>query len=61
MQDVQQRSARLILRLAEASKLDQAALKRLGARAVVTSAGGRVDLLLDEATAGSVAGQLAAA
>ena len=61
VQDVQQRSARLILRLAEASKLDETALKGLGARAVVTSAGGRVHLLLDEATAGSVAGQLAAA
>jgi PTS system N-acetylglucosamine-specific IIC component len=54
VEDVQQRSERLILRLGDADKLDEPALKRLGARAVVRSAGGRLHLLVDETTAASL-------
>ena len=56
--DVQQRSCRLIVNLTDAAKLDQGALKRLGARAVVRSAGGRIHLLTDELTAASVLAEL---
>jgi PTS system N-acetylglucosamine-specific IIC component len=59
VEDFQQRSTRLILRLADAAKLDEAALKRLGARAVTRSAGGRIHLLLDETAAGEAAAALA--
>jgi len=59
VEEYQQRSTRLIVRLADSAKLDEAALKTLGARAVTRSAGGRIHLLLDEATAGRVAAALA--
>jgi PTS system N-acetylglucosamine-specific IIC component len=59
VEDFQQRSTRLIFRLADAAKLDEAALKRLGARAVTRSAGGRIHLLLDETAAGEAAAALA--
>ena len=49
--DVQSRPGRLIVRLGDETNFDEAALKRLGARAVVRSEGGRVHLLADEATA----------
>jgi PTS system N-acetylglucosamine-specific IIC component len=58
VEDVRQRSARLILSVADAAKLDETALERLGARAVTRSDGGRVHVLLDEATAESVAAAL---
>jgi len=59
--DVQQRSTRLILRVADPAKLDEPALKRLGARAVVQSGGGWFHLLLDEPTATALSRQLSAA
>ena len=55
---LRQRSTRLILSLADASKLDEAALKKLGVRAVTLSGGGQVHVLLDEATAETVAAVL---
>jgi PTS system N-acetylglucosamine-specific IIC component len=58
VEDVRQRSTRLILSLADPAKLDEASLKRLGARAVTRSAGGRVHILLDQPTAEAVAGAL---
>ena len=58
VKDVQQRSSRLIVNLADAAKLDQHALKRLGARAVVRSAGGRIHVLTDQPTAASVFAEL---
>ena len=59
VEELRQRSTRLILRLADAAKLDEAALKRLGARAVTRSEGGRVHVLLDEPAAEGVAAALA--
>jgi phosphotransferase system IIB component len=58
VEDMRQRSTRLIVRLADPAELDEAALKRLGARAVTRSNGGRVHVLLDEPTAESVAAAL---
>jgi PTS system N-acetylglucosamine-specific IIC component len=58
IEDVRQRSTRLILSLADPAKLDEASLKRLGARAVTRLAGGRVHVLVDEPTAEAVAGSL---
>ncbi|MGE5562048.1 MAG: N-acetylglucosamine-specific PTS transporter subunit IIBC [Bacillota bacterium] len=58
VEDVRQRSTRLILSLADAGKLDAAALRQLGVRAVARSDGGRVHLLVDEPTAESVAAAL---
>jgi PTS system N-acetylglucosamine-specific IIC component len=58
VEDLRQRSTRLILRLADAARLDRAALERLGARAVTRSESGRVHVLLDEPTAERVAAAL---
>jgi PTS system N-acetylglucosamine-specific IIC component len=58
LKDLQQRSSRLILSLADPGKLDEAALMRLGARAVTRTGGGRVHVLLDEATAERMSGAL---
>jgi PTS system N-acetylglucosamine-specific IIC component len=58
VEELRQRSTRLIVRLADPAELDEAALKRLGARAVTRSNGGRVHVLLDEPTAESVAAAL---
>lgn len=55
IEDLQHRSTRLVVRLADVAKLDEPALKRLGARAVVRSEGGRVHVLLDETTGDQVA------
>ncbi|MGZ2411096.1 N-acetylglucosamine PTS system EIICBA or EIICB component [Sphingomonas sp. F9_3S_D5_B_2] len=61
VQDVQQRAGRLILRLADAGKLDESGLKSLGARGVVRSEAARVHILTDASTATSLAAQLQAA
>lgn len=58
LEDVRQRSTRLILGLADAAKLDGEALRRLGARAVARSGAGHVHVLLDEPTAEAVAAAL---
>ena len=58
VEELRQRSTRLIVGLADAGKVDEAALKRLGARAITHSAGGRVHVLLDEPTAEGVAAAL---
>lgn len=58
VEDVRQRSTRVILSVADAAKLDERALKRLGARAVTRTDGGRIHLLLDEQTAEGVAAAL---
>ena len=58
VEDVRLRSTRLILGLADAAKLDSDALRRLGARAVSRSNGGRIHLLLDQAEATGVAALL---
>jgi PTS system N-acetylglucosamine-specific IIC component len=58
VEELQRRLSRLVLKIADAAKLDKAALSELGARAVVVSAGGRVHILLDERTAGAVESQL---
>jgi PTS system N-acetylglucosamine-specific IIC component len=58
IQDVRLRSTRLIFGLADAGKLDEPALKRLGARAVTRSDGGRIHVLLDPAAAESVVAAL---
>jgi N-acetylglucosamine PTS system EIICBA or EIICB component len=58
VEELRQRSTRLILTLADAGKLDESALKSLGARAVTRSAGGRVHVLLDRLSAESVAAAL---
>jgi PTS system N-acetylglucosamine-specific IIC component len=58
VEDIQRRSTRLILKLADAAKLDEAALKRLGARSVVRSDGGRVHVLADESSTASVVAAL---
>jgi PTS system N-acetylglucosamine-specific IIC component len=59
IEEFQHRSTRLILRLVDAAKLDEAALKRLGTHAVTHSPGGRIHLLLDEAAASRAAAALA--
>jgi len=58
VEDLRQRSTRLILMLGDAGRLDEAALQKLGARAVTRSEGGRVHILLDEGLAQSVAAAL---
>jgi len=58
VEELRQRSTRLILRLADAARMDESALRRLGARAVTRSGGGRVHVLLDEPTAEGVAAAL---
>jgi len=58
LEDVRQRSTRLILGIADAAKLDESALKRLGARAVRRTEQGRVHVLLDASTAEAVAASL---
>ncbi|MFL6737499.1 MAG: N-acetylglucosamine-specific PTS transporter subunit IIBC [Sphingomonas sp.] len=58
VEDVRLRSSRLILSLADAARLDKEALKRLGARAVERSDGGRIHLLVDEAQAAGIAALL---
>jgi PTS system N-acetylglucosamine-specific IIC component len=58
VEELRQRSTRLILRLADAARMDESALRRLGARAVTRSGGGRVHILLDEPTAEGVAAAL---
>ena len=51
VEDVRKRSTRLIVTLRDQDKLDESALKGLGARAIARSGQGRVHLLLNEATA----------
>jgi PTS system N-acetylglucosamine-specific IIC component len=58
VEELRQRSTRLILRLTDPAKADEAALKRLGARAFTQSDGGSVHVLLDEPTAEGVAAAL---
>ena len=58
VEDVRQRATRLIVSLANPDKLDDAALKALGARAVTRSVGGLVHVLLDQPTAESAAASL---
>jgi PTS system N-acetylglucosamine-specific IIC component len=58
VEDVRQRSTRLILRLTDPAKLDEAAVKQLGARAVTRSEGGLIHVLLDAADAESAAAAL---
>jgi phosphotransferase system IIB component len=58
VENLQQRSTRLILRLVDAAKLNQEALEKLGAHAVAKSPGGLVHVILDEATATRVAAAL---
>jgi PTS system N-acetylglucosamine-specific IIC component len=55
VEQLDHRSTRLVVRLADPARLDEAALKRLGARAVARSDGGSVHILLDQATAAQVA------
>jgi PTS system N-acetylglucosamine-specific IIC component len=59
--DLQQRSSRLIMRFTDVARLDERALKSLGARAIVRSEGDRVHILTDELTAASVGAAFAAA
>ena len=59
VEELRQRLTRLIVRLADPAKLDESALRRLGARAITRSDGGRVHVLLDEPTAEGVAAALA--
>ena len=61
VEDLHQRTSRLIMRLKDASGIDDQELKELGARAVVKSPGGRIHLLLDEKSAASVAAAYAGA
>jgi len=58
VEEVRQRATRLIISLADPDKLDDAALKALGARAVTRSVGGLVHVLLDQPTAESAAASL---
>jgi PTS system N-acetylglucosamine-specific IIC component len=58
VENLQQRSTRLILRLVDAAKLNRAALEKLGAHAVSKSPGGLVHVILDEPTATRVAAAL---
>jgi PTS system N-acetylglucosamine-specific IIC component len=58
VEDVRQRATRLILSLADPAAADEGALKKLGARAVTRSEGGRIHLLLHEAAAEHVAAAL---
>jgi PTS system N-acetylglucosamine-specific IIC component len=58
VEDLRQRSTRLILLLTDPQRMNESALKQLGARAVTRSDGGRVHVLLDEASAERVAAAL---
>jgi PTS system N-acetylglucosamine-specific IIC component len=58
VEDVRQRSTRLILSLADPERANESALKKLGARAVTRSGRGRLHVLLDEAMASGVAAAL---
>ncbi|MBV9527517.1 N-acetylglucosamine-specific PTS transporter subunit IIBC [Sphingomonas sp.] len=58
VRSVERRSGRLIVGLGDGATVDDAALNRLGARAVVRSEGGRLHILADEATAAGVAAAL---
>jgi PTS system N-acetylglucosamine-specific IIC component len=49
VQDLQRRSSRLIVQVADAGKLDEPGLRKLGARAVSRSEGGRIHVLLGPA------------
>jgi PTS system N-acetylglucosamine-specific IIC component len=55
IEELQQRSSRLILRIRHADSVDEAALRKLGARAITRSEGGRLHVLVDEPTAEAVA------
>ena len=46
VEDLQRRSSRLIVQVVDAGKLDERALRDLGARAVSRSEGGRIHILL---------------
>jgi PTS system N-acetylglucosamine-specific IIC component len=59
VEDLRLRSTRLILLLTDPQRIDESALKQLGARAVTRSDGGRVHVLLDGASAERVAAALA--
>jgi PTS system N-acetylglucosamine-specific IIC component len=61
IQDLQHRSTRLIVQLADAAKVDEGEMRKLGAHAVTRSAGGLVHVILDEADASRVAAALSAA
>jgi PTS system N-acetylglucosamine-specific IIC component len=61
VENLEQRSTRLILRLVDAAMLDRSALDKLGAHAVTRSPGGLVHVILDEPTATRVAAALAPA
>jgi PTS system N-acetylglucosamine-specific IIC component len=58
VEDLRQRSTRLILLLTDPQRVNESTLKQLGARAVGRSEGGRVHVLLDEASAERVAAAL---
>jgi PTS system N-acetylglucosamine-specific IIC component len=58
VEEVRQRSTRLIVTLADIGKLNETELKKLGVRAVTHSAGGRIHILLDEPGAMSVSAAL---
>jgi PTS system N-acetylglucosamine-specific IIC component len=59
VEDLRLRSTRLILLLTDPQRINESALKQLGARAVTRSDGGRVHVLLDGASAERVAAALA--
>jgi PTS system N-acetylglucosamine-specific IIC component len=61
IEELQQRSSRLVMRLRDGGDLDEQALKSLGARAIARSDGGRIHVLLNESTAASVAAAFAGA
>jgi len=61
IEDLQQRSSRLVMRVRDAAGVDEKRLASLGARAVANSDGGRIHVLLDEPTAASVAAAFAGA
>ena len=58
IEDVRQRSTRLIVSLTHSAAADEQELRKLGARAVTKSAGGRIHVLLDEFAAQGVAAAL---
>ena len=58
IEDVRQRSTRLIVSLTDSAAADEQELRKLGARAVTKSAGGRIHVLLDEFAAQGVAAAL---
>ena len=58
VEEVRQRSTRLIVTLANPAAVNDDALSKLGARAVTKSGGGRIHLLLDESAAQDAAAAL---